>query len=203
MVDQSGASIPKAVVHLTNAVSGYSQSVATASDGSFRLVNIPANPYHLEVTAPGFGAFAQDVTIRNSIPVQVKATLAVAGTSTSVTVEAASADILENDPSAHIDVDRNLILKLPASDPGGGLSQAIIYSTGGVAADANGFFHPLGDHAPLDKATLKQITESFVVMTEKDAVKWPNSGTQSPWVAVRDTQLDPRLIDWLIKKIKS
>jgi hypothetical protein len=27
------------------------------------------------------------------------------------------------------------------------LSQAIIYSTGGVAADGNGFFHPLGDHA--------------------------------------------------------
>src|SRR6185312_10266142 len=30
---------------------------------------------------------------------------------------------------------------------GSGLSQAITYSTGGVAADANGFFHPLGDHA--------------------------------------------------------
>lgn len=63
--------------------------------------------------------------------------------------------------------------------------------------------YPLSDHSPLDKNTLKQIAEPFVIMTEKDAVKWPNSGTQSPWVAVRDTQLDPRLIDWLIKKIKS
>ena len=27
------------------------------------------------------------------------------------------------------------------------MSQAITYSTGGVAADGNGFFHPLGDHA--------------------------------------------------------
>ncbi|MBV9442451.1 MAG: TonB-dependent receptor [Acidobacteriaceae bacterium] len=27
------------------------------------------------------------------------------------------------------------------------MSQAITFSTGGVAADANGFFHPLGDHA--------------------------------------------------------
>jgi hypothetical protein len=25
------------------------------------------------------------------------------------------------------------------------LSRAIIYTTGGVAADGNGFFHPLGD----------------------------------------------------------
>src|SRR5258706_14155645 len=39
------------------------------------------------------------------------------------------------------------MLKIPAFDPGGSLSQAIVYSTGGVAADGNGFFHPLGDHA--------------------------------------------------------
>ena len=38
-------------------------------------------------------------------------------------------------------------MKLPTIDPGAGLSQAIVYSTGGVAADGNGFFHPLGDHA--------------------------------------------------------
>ena len=38
-------------------------------------------------------------------------------------------------------------MKLPAFDPGGQLGQAVTYSTGGVAADANGFFHPLGDHA--------------------------------------------------------
>lgn len=63
--------------------------------------------------------------------------------------------------------------------------------------------YPLSDHSPLDKNTLKQIAEPFVVMTEKDAVKWPGGGTQLAWVAVRDTQLDPRLIDWLIKKIKS
>jgi tetraacyldisaccharide 4'-kinase len=63
--------------------------------------------------------------------------------------------------------------------------------------------YPLSDHSPLDKNTLKQIAEPFVVMTEKDAVKWPSGSTQMAWVAVRDTQLDPRLIDWLIKKIKS
>ena len=54
--------------------------------------------------------------------------------------------MLEVDPSAHVDADRTLIMKLPASipraaEPGDHLS------TGGVAADANGFFHPLGDHA--------------------------------------------------------
>jgi tetraacyldisaccharide 4'-kinase len=62
--------------------------------------------------------------------------------------------------------------------------------------------YPLGDHAPLDRSTLRQIAEPFVVMTEKDAVKWPIGRTQFAWVAVRDTQLDPRLIEWLIKKVK-
>ena len=147
VTDQTGASVPDARVTIKNGVSGYSQSATTAMDGSFRLTNIPPNPYHLEVTAAGFNTSEQDVTVRNAIPVQVRAKLAVAGGQTSVTVEAAGADILENDPSAHIDVDRSLIQKLPSGDPGGGLSQAITYSTGGVAADSNGLFHPLGDHA--------------------------------------------------------
>jgi hypothetical protein len=147
VVDQTGAAVPAAQVHLSNAVTGYSQNATTGTDGSFRLLNIPPNPYHLDVTAPGFGVFSQDVTIRNSLPIQVKASLNVAGAKTTVTVEAAAADILENDPSAHVDIDRSQILKLPVFDPGAGLSEAIVYSTGGVAADANGFFHPLGDHA--------------------------------------------------------
>ena len=146
VVDQSGASLPQAQVRLSNAVSGYQQNVVSAQDGSFRMVNIPPNAYHLEVTASGFGVFAQDVSIRNAIPIQVKATLAVAGAQSTVTVEAA-ADTLETNPSAHVDVDRSLLLKLPVFDPAAGLSEAIVHSTGGVAADANGFFHPLGDHA--------------------------------------------------------
>jgi len=147
VTDQTGASVPDAKVTIKNAVSGYSRSATSATDGTFRLTNIPPNPYHLEVMAAGFNDSAQDVAVRNAIPVQVKVKLAVAGGQTSVTVEAAGADILENDPSAHIDVDRSLLQKLPSGDPGGGLSQAITYSTGGVAQDGNGLFHPLGDHA--------------------------------------------------------
>src|SRR5579871_2048346 len=147
VVDPSGAVIASAEVTLQNPVSGYMQAATTGADGSFRLVNIPPNVYHLEVKASGFGTSGQDVTIRNSVPIQLKTALVLAGANTSITVEAAGADILELDPSAHIDTDRNQMLKIPAFDPGGGLSQAIVYSTGGVAADGNGFFHPLGDHA--------------------------------------------------------
>jgi hypothetical protein len=147
VLDPSGAAVVNASVAIHNSVTGYKQQTTTASDGTFRFSNIPPNPYHLEVTAPGFAAFAQDVSIRSAVPIQVNAKLALAGAQSSVTVEAAGADMLEVDPSAHTDTDRTLITKLPTFDPGGGLSQAITYSTGGVAADGNGLFHPLGDHA--------------------------------------------------------
>lgn len=147
VVDPSGASVPKAQISVHNPVTGYHQTVLSTADGSFRVTNLPPNPYHLEVTAPGFAPYTADVAIRNSLPIQVNAKLAVAGENTSVTVEGSGADLLENDPSAHVDVDRSLMLKLPSFDPGASLSEAIVYSTGGVAADANGFFHPLGDHA--------------------------------------------------------
>jgi len=145
--DPSGAAVPGAQVVLHNAVTGYSQTTDSGPDGSFRLNNIPPNAYHLEVSAPGFDTFGENVDIKNSIPVQLKASLAVAGAKTTVVVEGGALEALENDPSAHVDVDRSQMLKIPAMDPAASLSQAITYSTGGVAADGNGFFHPLGDHA--------------------------------------------------------
>jgi hypothetical protein len=147
VTDPSGAIIPGVVATLSNPVTGYSQTATSDSSGRFRLTNIPPNPYHLEVKVARFAPFTQDVTIRNSLPIEVQAQLTLEGSATTINVEAAGAHLLEIDPSAHVDADRNQIASLPVFDPGGGLSQAITYSTGGVAADANGFFHPLGDHA--------------------------------------------------------
>src|SRR5439155_19575969 len=79
--------------------------------------------------------------------VPVKVALSVAGVSQTVNVEAAGADILENVPFAHADVDSLTFSKLPTLSPGGGLSDAIVMSVPSVVADSNGFFHPLGDHA--------------------------------------------------------
>ena len=94
VVDQSGAAVPGAVVSVHNAISGYNQSTTSAADGSFRLSNIPPNPYHLEAKAANFNTYSQDISIRNAIPIQVKPTLSVAGAQTTVTVEAAAAEAL-------------------------------------------------------------------------------------------------------------
>ena len=105
VVDPAGAAVANASVVIHNAVTGYRQVAATGSDGTFRFSNIPPNSYHVEVTATGFAVFAQDVSIRNAVPIQFKATLAVASAQSSVTVEGAG-DLIEVDPSAHIDADR-------------------------------------------------------------------------------------------------
>ena len=68
VVDPSGAAVAQAAVTIHNAITGYNQSTTTAADGSFRLINIPPNPYHLEIMAPGFNVFGQDVTVRSALP---------------------------------------------------------------------------------------------------------------------------------------
>lgn len=147
VTDPSAAVVRGAQVVLRNPITGYEQSTVTDSVGSFRLSNIPQNPYRLTVSAPGFASAMQAIDVRSSLPSVVRITLQVAQAAESVTVQADGEAMVETEPTAHQDVDRSSFSKLPVSDPGGQLSQAITYSTGGVAADANGFFHPLGDHA--------------------------------------------------------
>ena len=146
VTDPSGAIIGDAGVQLRNSVTGYEQSTKTDNTGAFRFNNVPHNPYRLTVKAEGFTATSQDVDIHGSLPIAVNITLKVAAAVTTVDVQAAGAAV-ESDPSAHQDVDRSSFMKLPSFNPGSGLTEAITQSTGAVAADANGFFHPLGDHA--------------------------------------------------------
>src|ERR1039458_9996661 len=146
VTDPSHAVIPGARVELKNAVTGYAQAAVTDTAGGYRFNNVPQNAYVVTATVEGFATMSQTVDVRSAVPVDVPLTLSVAGSSTAVQVNA-DANLIESDPTAHQDVDRSALLKLPSMDPAAGLSQAITYSTGAVAADANGFFHPLGDHA--------------------------------------------------------
>ena len=146
VTDPSGAVIVGAQVRLANAVTGFQQTVPTDTSGSFHFSNVPLNEYQLTVSMSGFAPASQHVDVRSTLPITANVSLSVATEATIVTVEAAGAQV-ETDTSTHQDVDRSAFMKLPSFDPGGALNQAITYSTGAVAADANGFFHPVGDHA--------------------------------------------------------
>ena len=70
----------------------------------------------------------------------------MSGSSESVTVEAGN-DLVENDSTFHTDVDKDLFDKLPLESASSSLSSLVTLTTPGIAADSNGLFHGLGDHA--------------------------------------------------------
>jgi len=146
VLDPSGAVVANAGVEIHNPVSHFDRSATTDSSGRFSFANVPFNPYHLSVTSAGFGAYAQDVEVRSAVPLDIRINLTVAGSSESMTVEAAG-DLLENDPTAHTDIDRGLFDKIPLESASSSLSSLVTLASPGVAADSNGLFHGLGDHA--------------------------------------------------------
>jgi len=146
VTDPSGAFIPNATVHLTNDVSGLDQTATTDSTGQFVFSNVPFNPYKVAVTATGFTRLSQSVEIRSSVGVSVKLVMQISGGSQTVTVES-SGDLIEDDPTFHVDVDRDLFNKVPLESASSTLSSLVTLTTPGVAADSNGLFHGLGDHA--------------------------------------------------------
>ena len=145
VVDPNNASVPNANVTIANPITGYTRSAVTNQDGTFRFDNVPPNSYQISISANGFSPATQNVNVRTSVPIMLKLPLTVGAATETVTITGA-AEVLENVPSAHVDVDKTLIDRLPVRDPGSGLSTAVTLSAPGVAADSNGGFHPLGDH---------------------------------------------------------
>jgi Carboxypeptidase regulatory-like domain/TonB-dependent Receptor Plug Domain len=145
VTDASGAAIPGATVTIQNPVSGLSRTAKTDAAGQYQFTNLPFNPYHLEARADGFATLTADVQVRSSVTVTPIIKLQVGGASTTVTVT--GDDLVENDTSLHTDIDRNLIEKLPLESSSSSVSSLVTLSTPGVAADSNGLFHGLGDHA--------------------------------------------------------
>jgi len=145
--DSSGGVVVGAKVEISYPVTGYQRETTTGSDGAFHFTNVPFNGYHLVVTAPGFGAYTQDVDVRSSVPVAVQIGLKVGTAATSITVEANGGDLVENDPSFHTDVDTSLTDRMPLESQSSSVSSLVTLATPGVVADSNGLFHGLGDHA--------------------------------------------------------
>ena len=143
--DPTGAVVEGALVTIVNAVSGYNRSSTTDSAGHYQFSNLPLNPYHVNISRAGFASASQDVIVRSTVPVTLNRALQIGSSSTVVEVD--SGDLLENDPTFHTDVDRDLFNKLPLESASSGLSSLVTLSSPGVAADSNGLFHGLGDHA--------------------------------------------------------
>jgi Carboxypeptidase regulatory-like domain/TonB-dependent Receptor Plug Domain len=146
VTDPSGALVPGATVTIHDPVSQFERTTTTDQMGNFTIPNVPFNPYHMTVEATGFSPSVQDIDVRSSVPLNLKISLQLKGASTSITVEAAG-DLLETDSTAHTDVDRQLFQEVPLESPSSSISSLVTLASPGIAADSNGLFHGLGDHA--------------------------------------------------------
>ena len=146
VTDATGAVVPGATAHLSNAISGFDRTTTTDATGQFVFTNVPFNPYRLIVSAKGFAPLAQSTEINSSVGTNLKLVLQITAGTQTVTVEA-TGDLIEDDPTFHVDVDRDLFNKVPLESASSTLSSLVTLTTPGVAADSNGLFHGLGDHA--------------------------------------------------------
>lgn len=145
VTDPTGAALPGATISIRNPVSGLDRQTTTDAAGRYQFTNLPFNPYTVSVSAKGFSSSTNSIDVRSSIPLTLPIALSVSGTSTEIEVDAAPS--LESDPTFHSDLDRSAFEKLPLESQSSSLSSLVTLASPGVAADSNGLFHGLGDHA--------------------------------------------------------
>ena len=146
VTDASNAVVPGATVVIANPVSGYSRTTTTDGTGQFKFPNLPLNNYRVTISFKGFQTVSKSVPVSSIVPVAFPVTLTVATSNEVVNVDATS-DLLQTDSTAHTDIDRSLIERIPMESASSGLSSIVTLASPGVSADSNGQMHGLGDHA--------------------------------------------------------
>jgi hypothetical protein len=147
VTDTTGAVIPGATIQIHNPVSGYDRTTQSDASGNYQFTNVPFNNYHATATMAGFNSQTQDVPVHSPVAITLNWALPISNVSTTVTVQGDAGDLLENDSTFHTDLDRKLIDKIPLESSSSSVSSLVTLATPGVAADSNGLFHGLGDHA--------------------------------------------------------
>ena len=114
--DSTGAVVPNATVSLVNRGTGYSRSTVSDAAGRYTFTNIPFDRYQVSASANGLNAAVKQVQVSSAVPLTLDLSLAVAGTSAEVDVQA-TGDLTETNPNFHTDVDRAMIARLPEETP--------------------------------------------------------------------------------------
>jgi len=86
VVDPNGATVPNATVTIANSITGYKRTVTTDAEGNFRFTDVPPNNYQLTVSALGFSAANQTLTVRTAVPIALKIPLEVSSATETVNV---------------------------------------------------------------------------------------------------------------------
>src|SRR5438445_8723704 len=75
VTDPNGAVVAGANVTFSNALTGYTRTVMTDTDGSYRFNDVPPNNYTLKIVANGFRTMAETVNVRSTVPMNIPVSL--------------------------------------------------------------------------------------------------------------------------------
>ncbi len=142
--DQTHAAVMGAAVELSARETRL--DTKTDSAGQFCFNHVEPGQYKLSVQAPGFRTNQQRVTVDAGESVRLTVSLSLETVAQQVTVAEGPADASSLNV-AQTEIGSGLLQNLPSESVNAALSSILTLATPGVAADSNGVFHPLGEHA--------------------------------------------------------
>jgi len=145
VLDQTGAPLPVASADLTGAA-GLHLATKTDLAGGFCFPHLEAGSYKLNLAASGFRGQSSAVAVAPGDSLHLKFTLALETVAQQVTVAEGPADLASLNV-AQTQLSSGLLRNLPSESVNAAMSSILTLTTPGVAADSNGVFHPLGEHA--------------------------------------------------------
>jgi len=137
VADQNDDVIPDATVSIHNTNTGFSRSTSTASDGRYRLVNIPTGTYELTVEAPTFAPYHQQgivLEVEQNAVINLKLKPGTALETVNVTENASFVNSTTAEVRAHFDSTQ--LAQLPTT-PSGNVYNTVILAPGVSAVSAN------------------------------------------------------------------
>jgi hypothetical protein len=114
VTDQTGASVPAAVVSVSDPGTGFTRSVATGSNGLYTITDLRPSGYTLTVSAPGFRGFSQTgLTLQADQSATVNVKLELGSPTESVTVDASAPQVDTTTETLRQVVDNARMVELP------------------------------------------------------------------------------------------
>ncbi|HVN79426.1 MAG TPA: carboxypeptidase regulatory-like domain-containing protein, partial [Terriglobia bacterium] len=114
VTDPSGSLIPNATVTAINPATNEKHSVTTGTEGEYRIVSLLPAPYKLEVIAPSFKRFVQDiVTVQVGTTTTLNAKLEVGATTETIEVNTEAPLLQTESGSVGSQVEGKVVQEMP------------------------------------------------------------------------------------------
>jgi hypothetical protein len=113
--DPSGASVPKATVHLTNKDTQLTQTTTADADGNYRFVSLAPGAYQITAEAAGFAKSEANVTLLTEQNLNLPLTLKVGAVTEALTVTTTAPVVDTADSRNELTLENEGVAELPVA----------------------------------------------------------------------------------------